>query len=235
MKYLILVKDLYIQELFVQVIPFFGDEIIEHYEQKPDAAFFEHGCFIPRELKEHVKPLREVNSSCLVSLLTHEFFSPVLFGSLKEEFSVDYVLPIDINEAELYGFFRALRYTEDETQLEYRPFQEHMERYKDNAFTKLIEMFKLVTSLETAFDLDKVGELRMAAHKIAGSGAAFDFKFLGDVCHQLDLFLTPHLEPKLKAPEPDFIPVCHRYLRMALFAYQKIEVVDLPQRLYTNS
>lgn len=228
MKYLIFVKDHYLQELFASVVPQFGDVIVEEPDQNPDAASFEQGMFTCDDLKKKLKILREYHPSCQVSFFTHEIFSLATILSSKEEFGFDYILPADLSFEEMDSVFRSLRRTDKSDVCDYRPSEERLEKYRLNLLGKIENISNLIKSLANHYDTEQLIELRMEVHKISGSAAAFDYKSIGDVCHQMDLFLKPYadLEQKLQ-PNADFIPRCHQFMRAILLAFQKIDVPSI--------
>lgn len=224
MKYLIIVRDHYLQEIFVSGIHQSGDTYAEHSNQSFEAVCIERDCFSNSELKKYLETLQNSSSPIITSLLLKAPFLPSHFLPVKDEFSVDYILPMDIKPDELQGFLSTLKGEFNESEFDYRPSEEHLERYKNNIFNKIEGMWSTIVELELSYDLEKVRELRMDAHKIAGSAAAYGYEFLGDVCRQFDRYLSDILNHPDEKTKANFDQICRHIMRKMSFAFQKIQI-----------
>lgn len=140
--------------------------------------------------------------------------APLPFTPEKLCPEADFVLPADLKLEEAEGFLQALQ----PQPLSIFP-PPSVARYHDHLFESLTFFFRL----DPANPSD-IQNLRDRVHKIAGSSAIYGYPAFGRLAKELDTLLTPLLTSH--APLPSNFPSLYAsFLRKALFAFQKIDVL----------
>lgn len=147
-----------------------------------------------------------------VALIIELPFVPEKLKPLFED--VDFVLPADLQPAEALAFFKALSPQPVST----LPAPS-IARFRNHLYESLNVFFTLNPLNPT--DLQN---LRNAVHKLAGSCTMYGYPAFGRLVKDLDTLLTSHLFSNTPLPA-DFPATYQSFLRKALFAFQKIDVL----------
>ncbi|CDR34226.1 response regulator [Criblamydia sequanensis] len=223
-KYLLISKQSYFQDLFSSLFPLFNAELVQEENEGLEGALLDFDSTKKDSILAKINSLKSKNPNLKSIFILCEPFNQKKLKELFEEFHPDFILPVDISSEEAKAFLRALFQKEQNLISKIKISNELLERYKVSAFDKIGKMEALVDSLSEFYDLEKVRNLRMEAHKLAGSGLSYGYKSLGELCRLLDIKLMPLLEPDLKSPSSDFITFCKKIIRQTLFAFQKIDL-----------
>jgi HPt (histidine-containing phosphotransfer) domain-containing protein len=147
-------------------------------------------------------------------LVIRDLYNHANISFYLHKYQCDYLLPADLTKSEANSFIKHLK----EGKIENSSLQQELiDRYKKNLWDKIGSMFEALDKYRTNSDDTQLKVLESEAHKIAGSGASYGFKTLGDISHQLDVYFQEKHSNMEKAG------YCENRLRKMLFAFQKIE------------
>lgn len=172
--------------------------------------------------KEAYEKKQQYPSAKVVVLLPLPYlFSKVLTHLEKNHAHL--ALPEDITPEEAAGLCQKLMAREEE-----KAFQipkELITRYEQNLVEKLTNISQLFERLvENPDDAQVVKELKQEVHKIAGSGASYGYKELGDICRKADLFLSVGFEER--GSSLGSLSFLSQTLRQIILAWQKIPLKE---------
>lgn len=166
-----------------------------------------------------IQKLHPLFPSTFLVLLAQEAFTPEFYEKARP--NLKFMVPFNLNPQEITALIQALNDTGELCQPDENCLpQILLEQYQENVLQKLILFHRLINELALGLSFEKIKIISDDAHKIAGSGAIFGYKVLGDLARNFDLYLQNILESQA-VPE-NFMRRCCEIERKLLLAFQKI-------------
>lgn len=133
-----------------------------------------------------------------ISRIYHDASS---FRLLKEKLHVDYVLekPLNLSDTEmllkkLCGVSRSL---DNPTEYYLGDIQKE---YQRTFYDKIALLQKLIIDVQRSASLESLKALKTEVHKISGSAGSFGFPQISEVCKELEIDLTAHIDMFSETP-----------------------------------
>ena len=216
--FLIITTNEHFRKTFTHFISIGGGKVVKEEKNFPiECAILDLSCVD----QDMIDAIRKKNPTSCIALVTSESYSPAVLKSLYDRYNPNFVLPIDLSEDEIKAVVHTFFVKEEK--LELVVSQDLVDKYRGNVFEKLDQMYSYIERLRVKVDPKEIKMLRTEAHKLAGSGASYGFKTMGQACSSLDIYLTPFVEKSEDLPK-DFLSTCSSLLRKSILCFQKIEL-----------
>lgn len=178
-----------------------------------------------------VKEVREKDSKLPIAFISVGYSDAASFQKLKGEFSIDYVLTKPVHEEDLKKLFELATKERVEKKQEAASSDGGMEdlqkEYLDTIPEKLMTFEGLIKKLEKNLTQGELENLKMIAHKTAGSAGSYGFMDVTKLCREMEQNIKGKLEGfKEGESHLDWIKEFWEFFQRLKAAFQAPEVAQ---------